>query len=118
MAQIKLLTNTIALLLKSLANKENKSSGGDVSGGNGSRRNGSNSGSLGGRCVFHHTGDMGSCYCWIHGHHPVGAKHDSHNCTNKKEGTKMKQPPQIAWAAPFMAAGKQGQAFPAGPLQL
>ena len=25
-------------------------------------------------------------YCWSHGHHPVGAKHTSIACTNKKEG--------------------------------
>ncbi len=36
----------------------------------------------------------------------------------KRMGIKTAQLPQIAWAAPFMAAGKQGQAFPAGPLQL
>ncbi len=33
--------------------------------------------------------NMGS-YCWSHGHHPVSAKHDSNNCTNKKNGHKDK----------------------------
>jgi hypothetical protein len=61
-AQIKLLTNTVSLLLKSLANKENIDGRGNSGGGNGG-----NGGGLGGRHLFHHTRDMGS-YCWSSWH--------------------------------------------------
>ncbi len=80
--QIKLLTNTVALLSKSLANKENSGGGGNSGG-----RNGGNGGGLGGRRKFCTIRDMGS-YCWSHRHHPVGTKHGSNTCTNKKEGHK------------------------------
>ncbi len=83
-AQIKFLTNTIALLSKSLANKEKNSSGGKVGGGNGSRRNGGDDSGLGGKDVFIPTRNMGG-YCWSRRHHPVGMKHNSHTCTYKKE---------------------------------
>ena len=36
-------------------------------------------------CEFKYTRNMGN-YCWSHGHHPVGVKHDSSTCTHKKEG--------------------------------
>ncbi len=77
-AQIKLLTATVTLLSKLLANKKNNGNnggGGGVSGSNG----------LGGGREFKYTRNMGN-YCWSHGHHPVGAKHNSIACTNKKEG--------------------------------
>jgi hypothetical protein len=90
-AQIKLLTNTIALLLKSLANKENNGGGRNSGGGNSDGRNGGNGSGLGSRRVFCHTRNMG-CYCWAHGHHPVGVNHNSNNCTNKKDGHKDKAP--------------------------
>jgi hypothetical protein len=48
-AQIKLLTNTVALLSKLLANKENNGSGENVGRGNGSRRNGGEGSGLGGK---------------------------------------------------------------------
>ena len=72
-AQIKLLTDTIALLSQSIANKENNGSGGG--GGGGGR---------GEPRKFRYTHNMGN-YCWSHGHHPVGVKHDSSTCTHKKE---------------------------------
>ena len=80
-AQIKLLTDTVALLSRSLANKENNGGGGG--GGNGG--SGGGGGGLGGGREFKYTRNMGN-YCWSHGHHPVGAKHDSSACTHKKEG--------------------------------
>jgi hypothetical protein len=36
-------------------------------------------------CEFKYTRNMGN-YCWSHGRHPVGVKHDSSTCTHKKEG--------------------------------
>jgi hypothetical protein len=86
-AQIKLLTNTVTLLSKSLANKENNGSRGNVGGGNGSGKNGGEDRGLGGKQTWIPTRNMGN-YCWSCGHHPVGAKHDSHTCTRKKEGHK------------------------------
>ncbi len=77
-AQIKLLTDTVALLSKLLTNKENN-------GNNGSGGSGSGSNGLGGGRDFKYTRNMGN-YCWSHDHHPVGAKHTSIACTNKKEG--------------------------------
>jgi methyl-accepting chemotaxis protein len=50
-AQIKLLTDTITLLSKLLANKENNSGGGNSSERNGGNRNGGNGGGLGGRHI-------------------------------------------------------------------
>jgi hypothetical protein len=85
--QIKLMTDTVALLLKSIANKENNSSN---SGGSGSSSSGggSSSGSgLGGGHDFRYTRNMGN-YCWSCGHHPVGVKHNSITCTHKKDGHK------------------------------
>ncbi len=81
-AQVKLLTNAIALLMKSLANKENNGGGG-----NGGRRNGVDSGSCQGGQKLCFTRNMGS-YCWSHGHHPVGTKHNSNTYTQKKDGHK------------------------------
>jgi hypothetical protein len=88
-AQIKLLTNTIALLSKSLANKENSISKGNIIGGNASGRNSGEGGALGGKCVFPYTRNMDN-YCWSCGHHLVGVKHNSHTCILKKEGHKDK----------------------------
>ena len=78
-AQIKLLTDTVALLSKLLANN-----GGG--GGGGGRRHRGSGGNGGGR-EFNYMRNMGS-YCWSHGHHPVSAKHDSSTCTQKKGGHK------------------------------
>jgi hypothetical protein len=64
-AQIKLLTNTVALLSKSLANKENNGGRGNRVGTNSGKRNGGNGGGLGGSRVFVYTRNMGS-YCWSH----------------------------------------------------
>jgi len=72
-AQIKLLMDTVALLSQSIANKENIGGGGGGGAGGGALRE------------FKYTRNMGS-YCWSHGHHPVGAKHDSSTCTHKKTG--------------------------------
>ncbi len=88
-AQIKLLTDMVAPLLKSLANKENNgsNSGGGSSSGGSSGGGSSGSGGLGGAHKFRYTHNMGN-YCWSHGHHPVGMKHDSITCTHKKGGHK------------------------------
>jgi hypothetical protein len=83
-AQIKLLTDTVALLSKSIANKENigsNSSGGSSSG---SGSSGSGGGGLGGGHDFRYTRNMGN-YCWSCGHHPVGMKPNSITCTHKKD---------------------------------
>jgi hypothetical protein len=85
-AQIKLLTNTVALLSKSLANKDNGSRG-NVGGGNGSGGNGGDGSGLGGKPKWNPTRNMGN-YCWSCGHHSVGVRHDSHTCNFKKEGHK------------------------------
>jgi hypothetical protein len=88
MAQIKLLTGTVVLLSRLLANKKNNSNGGNVGIGNGSRGNGRASGGLvGGNPRRNPTRNMGN-YCWSCGYHPVGEKHDSHTCNFKKEGHK------------------------------
>jgi len=71
--QIKLLTDTVALLSQSITNKENNGGGG-VGGG-----------SRGEPHEFKYTCNMGD-YCWSHGYHPVGIKHDSSTCMHKKEG--------------------------------
>ncbi len=86
-AQIKLLTDTVALLSKSLANKENNSSNSSGSGSRGSGGGSSGGSGLGGIHEIRYTHNMGN-YCWSHGHHPVGVKHDSVTCTNKKDGHK------------------------------
>ncbi len=52
-AQIKLLTNTVALLSKLLAHKENNGSRVNIGGGNGNGENGGDGGGLGGICVIH-----------------------------------------------------------------
>jgi hypothetical protein len=71
--QIKMLTDAITVLTKSLANKENAPPNtGNANSGTTPR-------------TFHWTCNMGA-YCWSHGHHPVGAKHMSSTCTKKKEG--------------------------------
>jgi hypothetical protein len=77
--QIKLLTNTVALLSQSIANKENNNGSG------GGRGGGGDSGSGGESREFRYTRNMGG-YCWSHGHHPAGAKQDSSTCTQKKDG--------------------------------
>jgi hypothetical protein len=86
-AQIKLLTNTVALLSKSLANKENNRSNIGGGGSSGSGGGGSGGSGLGGIHKFRYTRNMGS-YCWSHGHPPVGVKQDSITCTHKKDGHK------------------------------
>jgi hypothetical protein len=70
-AQIKLLTNTITLLSKLLANKENNSSRGNIGGGNSSRRDDREGGGLGGKQKLIPTRTKGTIAgpC---GHHPVG----------------------------------------------
>ncbi len=83
-AQIKLLTDTVALLSKSLANKENNSSNSGGGGSSGSGGSGSGGGGLGGIHNFRYTRNMGN-YCWSCGHHPVGVKHDSVTYTHKKD---------------------------------
>jgi hypothetical protein len=72
-----------------LTNKENNGSGGNVGGGNGSRRNGREGGGLGGKQKWIPTRNMGN-YCWSCRHHSVGVKHNSHTCIQKKEGHKDK----------------------------
>ncbi len=84
------MTDTVALLSKSIANKENNGSnsgGGGSSGSSGSSGGGSGGGGLGGIHEFRYTRNMGNC-CWSHGHHPVDMKHDSVTCTHKKDGHK------------------------------
>jgi hypothetical protein len=72
-AQIKTLTDAIAALTKSLANKENAPPNtGNANSGTTNR-------------TFNWMCNMGA-YCWLHSHHPVGAKHTSCACTKKKEG--------------------------------
>ena len=78
--QIKLLTDTVALLSQSIVNKENNGGGGSSRGGGGR-----GSSSRGEPRKFNYTRNMGN-YCWSHGHHPVGVKHDSSTCKHKKEG--------------------------------
>jgi hypothetical protein len=87
MAQIKLLTNTVAILSKLLANKENNGSGGNIGRENSNRGNGGDGGGLGGKPRRNPTRNMGN-YCWSCGHHPMGMKHDSHTCNFEKEGHK------------------------------
>ena len=84
-AQIKLLTDTVTLLSQSIANKENNGGGGGGGGGRGGGRGGGGAGGGGALREFKYTRNMGS-YCWSHGHHPVGTKHDSSACTHKKTG--------------------------------
>jgi hypothetical protein len=89
MAQIKLLTNTVALLSKSLANKETNGSGGNDGRGSSSGRNGGEGRGCGGKQTWIPIRNMGN-YCWSCRHHPVGAKHNSHICIQNKEGHKDK----------------------------
>jgi hypothetical protein len=77
-AQIQSLTDTVALLVQSLANKNNNRN----SNNSGKSTSGSSSERLSGTCAT-----MGD-YCWSHGHHPVGNKHSSSICTHKKDGHK------------------------------
>jgi hypothetical protein len=86
-AQIKLLTDTVALLSKFLANKENNGSRDNVDEGNGSGGNRGDGGGLKGKPRQNPTRNMGN-YCWSCRHHPVGVKHDSHTCISNKEGHK------------------------------
>ena len=73
-SQIKTLTDAVAALTASMANKEN-----DAPKGNSGTREQRQ------RQTFFHVRNMGA-YCWSHGHHPVGANHTSHTCTQKKQG--------------------------------
>ena len=90
-AQIKMLADAMAVLTKSAKNKETNVSGGNDGGiggggsGVGGRSGRDGSGSDPGNRTFRFPRNMGK-YCWSHGHHPVGAKHDSHTCTHKKTG--------------------------------
>ena len=87
-AQIKTLADAMAVLTKLIKNKE--TNGGSSNGGTGGSRDGSGGGrgvgdsNLANR-TFQFPRNMGK-YCWSHGHHPIGAKHDSHTCTHKKIG--------------------------------
>ncbi len=83
-AQINLLTDMVALLSKSLANKENNDSNSGSGGISGSGSGGSSGGGLGGVHNFRYTRNMGN-YCWSCSHHPVGVKHNSITCTHKKD---------------------------------
>jgi hypothetical protein len=98
-AQIKLLTDTIPLLSKSLANKENNGSGGNVGGGNGSGRNGGDGSGLGGKCIGREARQPHL--------HPQkgGAQRQSHR--HQSYGQRQ-----------LLATREQGQAFPAQPCQL
>ena len=90
-AQIKMLADAMAVLTKLIENKETNVGGGNDGGiggggGGGRGRSGcSGSGRDPGNRTFRFPRNMGK-YCWSHGHHPVGAKHDSHTCTHKKPG--------------------------------
>jgi hypothetical protein len=65
-SHIKSLTKAVALLTKSLANKENKPS---------NRPTGSN------RQARQYTKPQSmGCYCWLHGFHPAGMNHTSATC--------------------------------------
>jgi hypothetical protein len=71
--QIKMLKDAFATLTKSLTNKENAPPNmGNTNNGTTPR-------------AFHWTPNM-RAYCWLHGHHPVGAKHTSCTCTKEKVG--------------------------------
>jgi hypothetical protein len=70
--QIKSLTKAVAILTKSLANKENKPSSRPTGGGRQARK-------------YTKPQSMG-CYCWSHGFHPEGMNHTSATCTGKKRG--------------------------------
>ena len=87
-AQIKMLVDAMAVLTKSIENKETNCNGGSGGGNGGSGRGGSGSGHGGsgsnpGNHTFWFPWNIGK-YCWSHGHHPVRAKHDSRTCTHKK----------------------------------
>jgi hypothetical protein len=105
-AQIKLLTNTVALLSKSLANKEDNSGRVNCGG-----RNGGNDGGLGGGRKFCTIRNMGS-YCWSHGYHPVGTKHDSNTCTNKKDGHKDSATATNCMGGTIYGRGQTGSGLP------
>jgi hypothetical protein len=81
--QIKTLTDAIAALMKSLANKGN------------TPPNTGNMNSVTTNRTFNWTCNMGA-YCWSHGNHPVGAKHTSCSCTKKKKNTSIMRQPQTA----------------------
>ena len=80
--QIKMLADAMAVLTKSIESKETNGGGGGGSGG-GNGGGCSGGGSDPGNHIFRFPWNMGK-YCWSYGHHPVGAKHDSHTCTHKK----------------------------------
>ena len=90
-AQIKMLADAMADLTKLIKSKETNVGGGNdggISGGGGScggRSGCGGSSSNPGNHTFRFPPNMGK-YCWSHGHHPVGANHDSHTCTHKKPG--------------------------------
>ncbi len=71
-----MLTDAVATLSKSCENKENASP----------NMGNANQGAQGSQPYqFNWSCNMGA-YCWLHGHHPVGAKHTSNTSTKKKEG--------------------------------
>jgi hypothetical protein len=72
-AQLKTLTNAMAMLTAALANKENQKPNNSGSGGNGTKKPWKKSRCMGG-------------YCWSHGYHPTGDNNTSTTCTYKKEG--------------------------------
>ena len=76
-AQLKSLHDAVAKLTLALANKENEGGNGGGGGGGGNR---------GGK-PYGKSRCMGA-YCWSHGWHPVGEKHNSTTCIYKKEGHK------------------------------
>jgi hypothetical protein len=73
--QIKLVIDAFAALTKSMSNKENIPP----------RVGNMNTGNT--PCLLNWMRNMGG-YCWSHGHHPVGVKHNSGACTKKKDGHK------------------------------
>ncbi len=86
-AQIKLLTNTIVLLSKLLANKENNGS-------NGSRGGGSGSNGLGGGRTFKYTRNMVN-YCWSI--ILLARSTQALPAPTRKKDTRMQPQQQIAW---------------------
>jgi hypothetical protein len=75
-AKIKKLTATIAAMASKMSNNENRDPNGGVNGGGGSNRESR-------RPQMKKIQNMGA-YCHLHGFHPVGANHDSANCSWKK----------------------------------
>ena len=96
-AQIQALTSTVATHSTAIANAAKANGGGDSSGGGGGGSGGGGGGSGGGdgsdgghgggggEHMFKFTQNMGA-YCYMCGHHPIGANHTSVTCTKKREG--------------------------------